>query len=152
MSDAKKESNAEGFTGRWKYQSYRPESAPLHADTTPPTLVAWSRSGEMIVDESGTKGTLTFPLPTPPGPLVLALTIEYVPGETARLFITAISDRPGGKKFTNELRGWGTLEGTGSGVPSVFRGAIVQTSEDVEFASPKQPPGTTGFFVLERLP
>jgi hypothetical protein len=134
------------FTGKWKYQSYRPEPVTVMAGATPPTLVPWSPPGVVTIDAGGATGKLVFP----ETPIKLDLTIQVTEGSPARLAISAVMNLTGGKQFTNELQGWFVPAETGKDGPLVVRGSIVQTSASI--APPLVPIFTTGFFVLEPLP
>ena len=139
------------FAGKWKYQSYRPEPSAPTAVPTPPTLVRWSPPGEVTVDEGGTTGKLVFP----GTPISLDLKFHVSDGSPGALTVSAEMKLPGGKQFTNELRGWFVPDKLGQEVskdnPLVVRGSIVQTSADIAPTTP-QPIYTTGFFVLEPMP
>jgi hypothetical protein len=138
------------FEGKWKYQSYHPNPGSVAAGPTPPTFVSWSPLGVVTVDADGTTGKLEFT----GTPIKLDLKIQVADGSPNKLFITAVLELPGGKRFTNELQGWFAPAKLGQEVgddnPLVVRGSIVQTSADIAPINP-QPIYTTGFFVLEPL-
>ena len=138
------------FEGRWKYQSYRPDSSSVAAVPIPPTFVRWSPPGVVTVDPGGTTGKLEFT----GTPIKLDLKIRVTDGSPGGLSVSAVMQLPGGKQFTNELQGWfvpaGLEQEAGNDNPLVVRGSIVQTSADIAPTGP-QPIFTTGFFILEPL-
>ena len=145
------------FEGKWKYQSYRPHPGSLGAIPKPatddfpipPNFFRWSPPCEVIINPGELTGTLKFPEIQ----LELDLTNKITDGVAPQVSISAIKNWGGGKVFTNELFGWfvpSTLgQDVGIGNPLVVRGCIVQTSVDIPAV--KQPPLTTGFFILEPL-
>lgn len=138
------------FQGKWKYQSYRPDPSSVAAAATPPTFTRWSPAGVVTIDEGGTTGKLEFT----GTPIKLDLEIQMTDGSTPLLSVSAVMKLPGGKQFTNELKGWFVPailgEDVSGGNPLVVRGCIMQTSADIAPVNP-QPIGTTGFFVLEPM-
>ena len=134
--------------GTWIYQSLRPSSAP------PSPVVPWSPPGKLTVTTDGTgkiEGKLNFP--KAPG-LVLTITGSITPPATvpATPPATAPAELPEGVELTgrvmlgegresvNKLRGYFV---TGGATP-VIVGTIVAEQNDPL----KQPPGTSGPFVL----